>query len=72
VQRGFDLKTIVSMVYEKDLSRVVLPKPLDNDDKFDFAVGLPDQEDEKTIHQLVQRAIEKQFKVSAVLEKQTS
>jgi uncharacterized protein (TIGR03435 family) len=68
VQRGFDLKTIVSVVCEKDLSRVVLPQSLDNDDKFDFVVVLPDQQDEKTIHQLVQRAIEKQFKVSAVVE----
>jgi peroxiredoxin len=68
VQRGFDLKTMVSMVYEKDLSRLVLPKALDNDDKFDFVVVLPKEEDEQTIHQLVQRAIEKQFKVSAAVE----
>jgi uncharacterized protein (TIGR03435 family) len=70
VQRGFDLKTIVSMVYEKDLSRVVLPEALDNGDKFDFVVVLPGEEDEATIHQLVQRAMEKQFKVSAVVESQ--
>jgi hypothetical protein len=63
VQRGFDLKTMVSLVYEKDPVRVVLPQSLDNDDKFDFVVVLPNQEDEKTIQQLVQRAIEKQFKV---------
>jgi hypothetical protein len=68
VQRGFDLKTIVSMVYEKDPGRVVLPERLDNDDKFDFVVVLPIPEEEKTIPQLVQRAIEKQFKVSAVVE----
>lgn len=68
VQRGFDLKAMVSMVYEKDLSRVVFPKVLDNDDKFDFVVVLPKEEDEQTIHQLVERAIEKQFKVSAAVE----
>ena len=68
VQRGFDLKTMVSMVYEKDLSRVVLPNALDNDDKYDFVLVLPKEEDEKTIHELVERAIEKQFKVSAAVE----
>jgi uncharacterized protein (TIGR03435 family) len=72
VQRGFDLKTMVSMVYERDLSRVVLPRALDNDAKFDFVVVLPREEGEKTIHQLVQRAIEKQFKVSAVVKNETA
>jgi uncharacterized protein (TIGR03435 family) len=68
IQRGFDLKTMVSMVYEKDLCRVVLPEPLDNDAKFDFVVVLPKEEDRRIIHQLVARAIEKQFKVSAAVE----
>ncbi len=68
VQRGFDLKTIVSMVYERDLSRVTLPAALDNDEKFDFVMVLPREEDEKTIHGLVQRAIEKRFKVVALVE----
>jgi hypothetical protein len=31
-------------------------------------VVLPKEEDQQTIHQLVQRAIEKQFKVSAAIE----
>ncbi len=68
VQRGFNLKTIVSAIYETEPSRVVLPPPLDNDEKFDFALVLPKEEDQKTIYQLVQRAIEKHFKVSAVVE----
>jgi uncharacterized protein (TIGR03435 family) len=67
ILRGFDLKTIVSMAYEKDPSRVALPKSLDNDEKFDFVVVLPNEEDETAIHQLVQGAIEKQFKVSPVV-----
>jgi uncharacterized protein (TIGR03435 family) len=68
VQRGFGLKTMTSMVYEKDPSRVALPESLDKDDKFDFVVVLPEERDEQTIHQLVQRAIEKKFNVSAVVE----
>jgi uncharacterized protein (TIGR03435 family) len=67
-QRGFDLKAIVSMVYEKEPSRVVLPQSLDNDDKLDFVLMLPKEEDQKTVYQLVQRAIEKHFKVSAAVE----
>jgi uncharacterized protein (TIGR03435 family) len=70
VQRGFDLKTMISMVYEKDLSWVVLPKAVDNDEKYDFVVVLPHEEDEKSIHQIAQRAIEKQFMLSAAVESQ--
>jgi uncharacterized protein (TIGR03435 family) len=68
VQRGFDLKSMISLVYEKDLSRVILPKSLDKDDKFDFVVVLPEARDQQTIHRLVQRAIEKKFNVSTVVE----
>jgi uncharacterized protein (TIGR03435 family) len=68
VQRGFDLKAIVSMIYETEPGRVVLPSSLDNGDTFDFVVVLPKEEDQKTIYQLVQRAIEKRFKVSAAVE----
>lgn len=68
VKRGLDLKSIVSMVYEKEPSRVMLPKTLDTDDKFDFVMVLPKEEDEQTIHQLVQRAIEKRFQFSAFAE----
>jgi uncharacterized protein (TIGR03435 family) len=68
VKRGFDLKSIVSQVYGRDPSRVVLPDALDNGDKYDFVVVLPNPEDQKAIDQLVQHAIEKQFRVSAVVE----
>src|SRR6185437_6067987 len=57
---------------EKDLSRVVMPEALDNDGKFDFVVVLPKEEDEHAIHQLVARAIEKQFGVSATVESKPS
>ena len=70
VQRGFDLKAMVAMVYETEPSRVVIPPSLDNDEKFDFVVVLPKEEDQKAIYQLVQRAIEKRFKVSTAVERQ--
>jgi uncharacterized protein (TIGR03435 family) len=70
IQKGFDLKAIVSMVYERDPSRVLIPSQLDNEDKFDFVVVPPNPEDGKTIHHLVQRAIEKYFKVWAAVESQ--
>ena len=72
VLRGFDLKAIVSLAYEKDVSQVSLPKSLDNDNKFDIVVVLPDEENETAIHQLVQRAIERHFKVSAAVESKPS
>jgi uncharacterized protein (TIGR03435 family) len=68
VQRGFDLKAMAAIVYEKEPSRVVIPAALDNGDRFDFVVLLPQEEEQKTIYQLVQRAIGKRFNVSAAVE----
>jgi uncharacterized protein (TIGR03435 family) len=71
VQRGFDLKAILSMVYEKDPSRIVLPASLENGDRYDFVVSLPREEDRQAIYRLAQAAIEKQFQVSVALEERT-
>ena len=72
VERGFDLKTIVSTIYNKDLNRVVLPEAIDNGEKFDFVVVLPKEESQETIYQLVQHAIEEHFRVLATVEAKPS
>jgi uncharacterized protein (TIGR03435 family) len=72
VERGFDLKTIVSTIYNKDLNRVVLPEAIDNGEKFDFLVVLPKEESQETIYQLVQHAIEEHFRVLATVETKPS
>lgn len=72
VQRGFDLKSIAAMVYEKEPARVEIPKSLDNGDRFDFVLVLPKHENDKTIHELARQAIEKYFNVAAVAEQRPS
>jgi uncharacterized protein (TIGR03435 family) len=68
VQRGFDLRTILWMVTEKDPTRIVLPASLENKDRYDFVLVLPREEDKATKSRLMQQGIEKQFQVSITLE----
>ncbi len=41
VQRGIDLRAMISRVYEKDPSRIVLPVPLDGSKRYDFVIVPP-------------------------------
>jgi uncharacterized protein (TIGR03435 family) len=68
VQRGFDLKTVIAKVYEKDPSRIVLPDALQNEERYDFVLVPPHQMDPPEMHHLLQQAIEKRFHVSATIE----
>jgi len=70
-RRGFNLRGIVSIVYGKEESRVILPAALDTDDRFDFVMILPKEEEEDAIHEFVRRAIEKRFAFSAAIESQS-
>jgi hypothetical protein len=37
VLRGFDLKTVIAKIYDKDLSYIVLPEVLQNEERYDLA-----------------------------------
>jgi uncharacterized protein (TIGR03435 family) len=68
VQRGFDLKTVIAKVYEKDPSRIVLPATLQNEERYDFVLVPPHEIDPQAMRRLLQQAIEQYFHVSATVE----
>jgi uncharacterized protein (TIGR03435 family) len=68
VQRGFDLRTMISKVYEKDPSRILLPDPLQNAERYDFVLVPPQPMDPPAMRRLLQQAIEKYFHVSVAVE----
>jgi len=68
VNEGFDLKTMIGQVYEIDPMRVDVPDALNDGKKYDFALLLPKEENQKTINRLFQDSIEKQFHLSMAFE----
>lgn len=68
VQRGFDLKTVIAKVYEQDLSRIILPEALQNEERYDFVLVPPHEMDAQAMRHLLQQAIERHFNVSASVE----
>jgi uncharacterized protein (TIGR03435 family) len=68
VQRGFDARAMISKVYEKDPSRIVLPASLDNEERYDFVLVPPRRMDREAVYRFVQQGIEKHFRVSMTVE----
>jgi uncharacterized protein (TIGR03435 family) len=68
VRRGFDLKAIVAEAWDKKLALVVVPETLDKDGTFDFAMVLPAPKEQRAIHELVQHAVERYFRIAVVAE----
>jgi uncharacterized protein (TIGR03435 family) len=71
VLRGYDLRTILSVVTGKDATRIILPASLEDNQGYDFVLVLPRAEDQATINRILQQGIEKYFQVSMALEKRT-
>ncbi len=68
VQRGIDLRAMISRVYEQDPSRIVLPASLDDGKRYDFVVVPPGEIGQDAMYSLVQKGIEKYFRLSAAVE----
>jgi len=68
VERGFDLKTVIAKVYEKDPGRIILPDGLENEERYDFVLVPPHPMDPPAMRHLLQQAIEKHFHLSAAVE----
>jgi uncharacterized protein (TIGR03435 family) len=68
VQRGFDLKSVIAKVYEKDPSRIVLPAALQNEDPYDFVLVPPHEMGRPAMRRVIQQAIEQHFHLSATVE----
>jgi len=64
MQRGFDLRAILSKVLGTDASRIDLPAALDNGARYDFVLVPPREEDEEAMRRRVREGIEKYFHVT--------
>jgi uncharacterized protein (TIGR03435 family) len=69
VERGFDLKGIISEAYETKANRITLPAALDDGKRYDFVLAPPGEPDPETMHLLLQGGIEKYFQISVRKEK---
>jgi uncharacterized protein (TIGR03435 family) len=61
---GFELRVVIGEVYGIAESRIDLPASLDNGQRYDFAVLLPEEKSQDAINILVQQAIEQYFHVT--------
>jgi uncharacterized protein (TIGR03435 family) len=67
-QRGVDLRTMISKVYERDPSRIILPASLDNHQEYDFVLVPPHELERSAVYQLMQQGIETHFAISTTTE----
>jgi uncharacterized protein (TIGR03435 family) len=65
---GFELKAVIAEVYGEDETRIDFPAALDNGQRYDFAILLPEEETREKMYGLVQQAIEQRFGVSITRE----
>jgi uncharacterized protein (TIGR03435 family) len=68
VNRGFGVRAVISKVYERDPSRIVLPAPLDDEERYDFVLVPPREMEQSAVYRLVQQGIERHFRVSMTVE----
>ena len=69
VERGFELKSVISTVYETELDRIILPSSLDDHKQYDFVLAPPGGQDPEMMRRLLRQGIEKYFQVSVSTEK---
>jgi uncharacterized protein (TIGR03435 family) len=66
--RGFDLKTLISQIYDVDARRIDFPDNGIGDARFDVTLALPEAVDADTMQLLLEAALEKRFGL-AITEK---
>ena len=67
--KGFDLRSMIAKASETEPNRVILPASLDRDDRYDFVLVPPQQEEQAEMKRLMRQGIEKHFHVSIATEK---
>jgi uncharacterized protein (TIGR03435 family) len=68
MRRGFDLRAILSSIFDTGAIRIELPQALDNGTRYDFVFVPRQPEDEETVNRRVREAIEKYFRVTIASE----
>ena len=67
--QGFDLKDVLARLYDTNPVRILLPAPLDDGKRYDFAIVLPAPESRESIHSRMVRGIEDHFQVTTARER---
>jgi uncharacterized protein (TIGR03435 family) len=63
--QGFDLKGVISVLYNINPIRIALPASLDDGRRYDFSLVLPEPEDQERMCERFHQGIEDHFHVSA-------
>jgi uncharacterized protein (TIGR03435 family) len=65
---GFTLRSILARLFNIDERRIDLPKELDTDERYAFALRLPQPEGWTSIERRAQQGVERHFRISAARE----
>jgi uncharacterized protein (TIGR03435 family) len=68
MRRGFDMRAILSSIFDTGPIRIELPPAFDNSTRYDFVFVPPQPQDEETVNRRVRQAIEKYFHVTVAPE----
>lgn len=63
--QGFDLKGVISVLYNINPIRIVLPASLDDGRRYDFSLVLPEPEDQERMCERFHKGIEDHFHLTA-------
>jgi uncharacterized protein (TIGR03435 family) len=66
--RGYDLKTLISQIYDVDVRRIDLPDELGDDVRYDVTLQLPREVDEDAMQHMLESALERRFRLTIAHE----
>jgi uncharacterized protein (TIGR03435 family) len=69
--RGFDLKTLISQIYDIDIRRIDLADNGTGDARYDVTLNLPREVDEDAMQRMLEDALERKFGLTITPEKRS-
>jgi uncharacterized protein (TIGR03435 family) len=69
--RGFDLKTLISQIYDVDIRRIDLADDGAGDARYDVTLSLPREVDEDVMQRMLEDALERKFGLTITPEKRS-
>jgi uncharacterized protein (TIGR03435 family) len=69
--RGFDLKTLISQIYDIDVRRIDLAENGSGDARYDLTLTLPREVDEDLMQQMLSDALERKFGLTITSERRS-
>jgi uncharacterized protein (TIGR03435 family) len=69
--RGFDLKTLISQIYDVDIRRIDLAEDGTGDGRYDVTLSLPREVDEDVMQRMLEDALERKFGLTVTPEKRS-